>query len=242
MTTTTETKTTPPTTAAATTTTTTSSSSKTTAPELPTVAQKVAHDMRGALGVLRSVCAELDGDDVADADSAAVAVDQRRLLQMAERALHKLERTASRLEAVAHRQRQPAADVDLEPMVQRAAESTALVERRSDAQIDIAVFARPTRVRVVASSLEPVLHDVFRWALRLRDSVLNVTTATAAEVTLQVRMTTTTSVAAPAHQVPFQDPLGLAALLLEDMGGSLAVTVDGHAVLITITLPTGTRV
>ena len=91
---------------------------------------------------------------------------------------------------------------------------------------------------MVAAGLGPALEEVFRWALRQRTDGVRASTSVverAVVFTLQVEGVT----AVPGAGVPFEEPLGLAAFLLEEMGASLTVHAADGGVTIAMTLPAG---
>lgn len=201
--------------------------------DAPVLAARVAHDVRGAVSVLLSALQELEHQLGEDADA-------RRVLQMARRATGKLECTAGRLDAVAHRDALTMADVDLEPMLQRAASTMAALERRESKPLSLPPLRPPTRIRVVAGVFETALADVFRWALRFAADGVDVEVSrTVAPAAVVIRIVVSGVKAVPAQRQPFADPLGLAALLLRDMRGTLSSSLGDDAVTLLITVPAG---
>jgi signal transduction histidine kinase len=208
-------------------------------PELPLIAERVAHDLRGPLGVVVSALHELEQE--LNAPGGLDVAAALRLLEMARRGTRKLERTAARLDALAHRERRTPAHVDLHPLVVEAARRTAQLERRPDVPLRLpATTHKAIRVRVVPQTFEHALEDVLAWALKRSHRGVDVELLTSAdENTCCVVVTARDVDTVPGTVVPFQDPLGMAQWLLMSMAGKVSAKLEERDVVVTVSVPAG---
>jgi signal transduction histidine kinase len=212
-------------------------------PSLPLVAARLAHDLRGPLGVVVSALHELEQE--LQVSGAIDVTSALRLLHMARRGTRKLERAASRLDAVAHENERTAAHVDLLPLVQRAAERTAQLEHRADVPLQLPKALSTVRVRVVPHLFSHALEDVLAWSLKRSRDGVDVEFAKRHDDEgdhVEIVVTVHAVDVVPTAEVPLQDPLGLAKWLLAGMDGGLTIrAVDGDVVVV-VTVPAGPAV
>lgn len=213
-------------------------------PSLPLVAARLAHDLRGPLGVVVSALHELEQE--LQSPGPVDMTSALRLLHMARRGTRKLERAASRLDAVAHEATRTPAHVDLLPLVNQAAVRTAQLEHRADVPLQLPQTSSTVRVRVVPHAFAHALEDVLAWSLkRSRDGVDVVFVQRHDDADgdqVQIVVTVHAVDVVPTADVPLQDPLGLAKWLLAGMGGGLTIhAVDGDVVVV-VTVPAGPAV
>lgn len=212
-------------------------------PSLPLVAARLAHDLRGPLGVVVSALHELEQE--LQTSGPVDVVSALRLLHMARRGTRKLERAASRLDAVAYEKERTPGNVDLLPLVQHAAERTAQLEHRADVPLQLPKTLSTMRVRVVPHLFTHAIEDVLAWSLKRSRDGVDVELAQRrnedgdqADVVVTVHAVDVV----PSAEVPLQDALGLAKWLLAGMGGGLTIrAVDGDVVVV-VTVPAGPKV
>lgn len=207
-------------------------------PPLSNVTKKVAHDVRGPLGVIAAALHEIElsvneeGSDDASAALARLRTDLPRLLEMARRGTRKLERLAITMDAVGALEAPALSSVDLLPMVKTAIERMQTAERRPQVKVVVDEPAQTVRVRVSPQLFTHALEELFGHAIR----------RCAAEVRVDfvdstVRITLVGVDAVPAMVVPFQDTLGLAAHLLDVQHVSLTTDHNDAGVTLVVAVP-----
>jgi hypothetical protein len=208
-------------------------------PELPIVAERVAHDLRGFIGLLVSALHELTELQTPRTDSALPrGLTAPELLQMAGRVTCRLERVAARLDAVAHHDRFPPAHVDLEPLIKDAVAHAVRSERRAEVTVTLPIGG-VTRVCVVPQASVEAIEDLVAWALKRSRRPVSLTVDLSSTEAVQILVTAVGVTVIPAMSVPFQDPLGMANWLLLRMGGSLHAEVAADKVTLVASLPRG---
>lgn len=216
-------------------------------PPLGAVAKRVAHDVRGPVGVIVAALHEIEliiaelGDD-------SRGEEFSRLLEMARRGTRKLERTATTMDAIGVLEAPTPSGVDLHPMVITAIERMKRAERRPQVVVNGPAPGQTVRVRVAPQLFSHAIEEVLAYAIRRSASEVRVTisspvtTSTAPDQaqTPQLVSLVVTMVGAdvvPASAVPFEDPLGLAAHLFEVQHVSFTIDKQDDGVTLLVGVP-----
>jgi len=144
-------------------------------PALDVVVKRVAHDVRGPVGVIVAALHEIE-ETLAGLADADVKADLARLLEMARRGTRKLERTAFTLDAIGALQAPAVSHVDLQPMVKTAIERMQVAERRPQVKLTWVDIPEATlRVIVAPTLFTHALEELFGYAIRKSAKEVRVT-------------------------------------------------------------------
>lgn len=230
-------------------------------PPLSVVAKRVAHDVRGPVGVIVAALHEIE-EALAGLGDGAAGPDLQRLVEMARRGTRKLERTAFTLDAIAALPPPSVSHVDLQPMVRTAVDRMQIAERRP--QVAVSWISPPEatlRVTVAPPLFTHALEELFGYAIRKSAKEVRVmmlsSSSTSSPNTMptpsnpsherpeRVKSPRTTSLVitlvgvdvVPASTIPFEEPLGLAAHLLSVQHVSLAIHKKADGVELVVDVP-----
>lgn len=135
-------------------------------PPLSVVARRVAHDVRGPVGVIVAALHEIE-EALAGLGDAAEGKELQRLVEMARRGTRKLERTAFTLDAIGALPPPAVSHVDLQPMVKTAIDRMQIAERRPQVAVNVVSSPETTlRVTVAPPLFTHALEELFGYAIR----------------------------------------------------------------------------
>lgn len=235
-------------------------------PPLGVVATRVAHDVRGPVGVIIAALHEIE-ETLNGLSDTTVGADLKRLLEMARRGTRKLERTAFTLDTIGALTAPAVSAVDLQPMVKTAAERMQAAERRPQVAVTWVSPEATLRVQVAPPLFTHALEELFGYALRKSAKEIRVTMMSSNDTIPYERKGSESSIFSlathehgktvnipratslvvlmvgveviPASTIPFEEPLGLAAHLFEvqRVGMTIEKQADGVAFVVDVPSP-----